>query len=72
MKVHKLTVYVIDFDKLGANGVKEAIVNARYPNRCVSPEVLQVETADCGEWSDDHPLNKQDTHEAELIRLFGK
>lgn len=71
MQVMKLVVTVIDFDGIGADGVKDAIENARYPNRCISPEVRSVEVRDIGEWSDDNPLNHRDKSEAEYIRLFG-
>lgn len=72
MQVLKLVVTVIDFDGLGADGVKDAIENARYPNRCISPDVRSVEVRDIGEWSDDHPLNNRKTAEDELRRLFGE
>jgi hypothetical protein len=71
MQVHKLTVTVIDFDGLGAQRVVDALETARYPNRCVSPNVIAIDTRDIGEWSDDHPLNHTDTASDELRRLFG-
>jgi hypothetical protein len=71
MDVHKITLTVVDHDRIGADGVREALENARYPNRCIWPCVLTVETRDCGEWSDDHPLNKTTTRAAEIARLFG-
>lgn len=70
MKVHRITLTVIDFDELGADGVREVIENASYPNRCVSPSVTTVETRDIGPWSDDHPLNNRSTAAAEMARLF--
>ena len=70
MKAYKLEILVIDFDGLGADGIKDAIENARYPNRCISPDVRRVECEDIGEWSDDHPLNKHSTAAAEFERLF--
>lgn len=72
MQVLKLVVTVIDFDGLGADGVKDAIENARYPNRCISPHVRSVEVRDIGEWSDGHPLNNRKTADDELLRLFGE
>lgn len=71
MQVHKIVLTVIDFDGLGQQGVIEALENARYPNRCISPSVLTADTRDCGEWHDDHPLNKRSTADAEMARLFG-
>lgn len=71
MQVHKIVLTVIDFDDVGADGVRKTLENANYPNRCISPRVNSLETRDCGEWSDEHPLNKRDTAAAELARLFG-
>lgn len=71
MQVIKLEVIVLDMNGLGTDGVKDAIENARYPNRCISPEVKAIEVREIGEWSDDHPLNRTDTAEEELRRLFG-
>ena len=71
MKVMKLEVFVIDFDGLGESGVRHAIENASYPNRCISPEVRSVEAKEIGEWSDDHPLNNSKTAPAEFDRIFG-
>lgn len=70
MKVHKIVLTVIDFDELGAQGVREALENARFPNDCVNLSVASVETRDIGPWSDDHPLNKTATAKAEMERLF--
>lgn len=72
MKVHKLTVYVIDFDHLGAEAVKETLENQRFPNDCIDPRVLSMETRDIGEWSDDHPLNHTGKAPAEYERIFAK
>lgn len=70
MKVHRVTLCVIDFDELGADGVASVIENTRYPNHCIYPEVRAIETRDIGEWSDGHPLNQRDTGAAEFTRLF--
>lgn len=72
MKVHKLTVYVLDFDGLGSDGVKETLENQRYPNHCISPNVLSVETREIGEWEDGNPLNFSDKAPAEYERIFAK
>lgn len=61
MKAYVLTVVVIDHDEIGQKEVVSALENARYPNRCISPNVKCVQTYDIGEWHDDHPLNKLDT-----------
>jgi hypothetical protein len=70
MQVHKITLLVIDLDEIGAEEIKDIIENTHYPNRCISPDVFSVETVDIGEWDDDHPLNDNDTAEAEWRRLF--
>lgn len=57
MEVHRMVVTVIDHDGLGAEGVKSALENGRFPNRCISPGVQSIETRDIGVWRDDHPLN---------------
>jgi hypothetical protein len=71
MKVFKIELLVIDFDGLGEDGVRDALENARYPNRCISPDVKAIDTRDV-EWSDDHPLNKRTTADAEYRRLFAE
>jgi hypothetical protein len=71
VKVHRVVLAVIDFDRLGADGVVEEIENVRYPNDCLHPTVLSIETRDCGRWTDEHPLNHESTQAAEIERLFG-
>jgi hypothetical protein len=68
--VYKIEVLVIDFDGLGLKGVQEAIEDTHYPNRCISPKVKAVDIRQV-EWSDEHPLNRRDTADAEYQRLFG-
>ena len=70
MQVHKLSVIILDFDELGPEGVKEALESGRFANRCISPKVSAIESVDIGEWDDDHPLNMNETKDAELKRLF--
>ena len=70
MKVHKVILTIIDFDDLGSEEIKEVIENTHYPNRCISPDVFEIETKDIGEWNDDNPLNITETSKSEWIRLF--
>lgn len=72
MKVYKLEVFVIDFDHLGGDGIKETIENQKYPNWCIAPSVKKIKERDIGEWSDDNQLNKKDTCDAEYERLFSQ
>ena len=69
--VYKVELAIIDHDEIGGDEIKEVLENTRYPNRCISPEVLTVEEKDIGEWYDEHPLNYRDTAKQELARLFG-
>jgi hypothetical protein len=69
-KVHKVTLMIVDHDGIGTDGVKTVIENTRYPNHCISPSVMAIETQTV-EWSDDHPLNNTTKQRAEFDRLFG-
>lgn len=69
MKVHKVTLLVIDTDDIGAAGVKEVLENTRYPNHCIGPRIMQIQTREV-EWSDDHPLNNRNTQARAIAELF--
>jgi len=71
VKVHKVVLLIVDHDDLGAAGLKTEIENVNYPNDCVSPNVMSIETREI-EWRDDHPLNMRNQSRAEFERLFGK
>jgi len=68
-KIHKVTLLIVDHDDLGADGVKDVIENVHYPNHCIGPSVMQVDTREV-EWTDDHPLNKRDTWRATFASMF--
>lgn len=70
MRVYKIELMVIDFDDVAADDVKSIIENSHYPNRCISPKVVDIQATDCGEWSDDHKLNSRNTWLEEYDRLF--
>jgi len=72
MQVHRIVIAIVDHDRLGVDEICDVLVNTRYPNDCINPQVLSAESADVGEWSDDHPLNHSNTCEAEIDRLFPK
>lgn len=67
MRVYKLEIIVVDHDGVGDN-IGTYIEDARYPNHCIAPHVIGIESRDIGEWSDDHPLNKN--LRAESAKLF--
>ncbi len=58
MKAYLVKLFIVDHDELGAADIKSVLENARYPNHCIDPCVFEVQEADIGEWSDDHPLNR--------------
>lgn len=69
-KVHMVTVLVIDHDDLGPDGVRETLEHTKYPNWCMCPSVMDIQTREV-EWSDDHPLNggKQEQAAKELFGM---
>jgi hypothetical protein len=70
-KVHLITLYAVDYDGIGAEGVKDELENANYGNDCITPEVLTIETREVA-WSDDHPINLRGTRKQALKYLFGR
>lgn len=72
MKVHKLTICIIDHDDVGEEEIRDIIENTRYPNHCISPDIKKFETRDIGEWDDDHPLNQRATCDEFFADLFFK
>lgn len=70
MKAYKIELLVIDYHEIGENELKNEITNINYPNDCINPIVKSIECRDIGEWNDDHPLNKNSTHEEEYKKLF--
>jgi len=70
MQAHKITLLVIDHDGIGTESIRIELENANYGNDCISPTVKATATVDIGEWTDDHPLNRAATAEAEYSRLF--
>lgn len=71
MQVHKIVLIVIDFDGLGADETKTTLENQRFPNDCIAPSVLSIESREIGQWEDENPLNYADKQAAEVERLFG-
>jgi hypothetical protein len=65
----KVELLIINFDECSDDEIKSVIENARYPNHCISPYVKKVESVVL-DWSDEHPLNRRSTCDAEYARLF--
>jgi len=72
MKVHKIELLIVDHDEVGIDEIKDIIENIKYPNWCMSPQVMQTATVNIGKWDDDLPINKTDTIKAEYNRLFNQ
>ena len=70
MKAHIVVLGIIDFDNLGADGIKDEILNARFANDCMSPNVLEIQSVDIGEWREDMPINQSKTAASEWKKLF--
>lgn len=70
MKAYKLEILIVDHDQCGADEIKSVIENQRYPNWCISPNVMSITERDIGEWHDDHPLNKYGTMARHYTDLF--
>lgn len=70
MKAYKVEILIVDHDRCGADGIKDVIENSRYPNRCISPYVMEIKEAEIGEWHDGHPLNFHSTAPDEYKKLF--
>ena len=69
MRVYKIELMVLDFDQIG-DDIPATIEEARYPNRCISPKVMSVETREIGEWDDSNSLNNTNTMKARFNELF--
>ena len=70
MKAYRVELLIVDHDGIGCDGIIIAIENTKYPNRCIAPSVIEIDVAEIGVWSDDHPLNSFATQEDEFARLF--
>jgi hypothetical protein len=68
-KVFKIELMVVDHDGIGEDEVKLVLEDAHYPNRCISPNVVSIESREV-DWTDEHPLNKRSTWKAFFAELF--
>lgn len=70
MKAYKVELLIIDFDEVGESGIKSLLEDTSFPNRCINPSVMDMQSRDIGEWHDNHPLNFTTTSKSEFERLF--
>ena len=66
MKMHKITLYVMDFDDIGVKDIETIIDQNRY----LSLFRFLSETVDIGEWEDENPLNYNDTPIEQFEKYF--
>lgn len=69
VKVHKITLMVVDHDQIGVDQLQQVIENVNYPNDCCAPEVMAIESAEV-DWTDLHKINMRATRDAALRELF--
>lgn len=68
MNAYKIELLVLDIEDIGVQNIINYLEDTKY----VYPTVKKVIARDIGEWRDDHPLNKNDTCQAEYERLFSE
>jgi hypothetical protein len=69
MKVHAITLLIVDHDDLGAGEIRTVLENQSYPNDCIRPRVMRIDTREV-EWTDQHPLNSTRTQRSAFEELF--
>ena len=70
-RIHKINGYLIDTNgDYSADNIETAITERSGLD--VFSQHLCIETAECGEWADEHPLNKLDCDVAECEKYFPK
>ncbi len=70
MKAYKIEILIIDHGEIGPEEIKAVIENTKYPNWCIDPDIKKITERDIGEWDDNHPLNRVQSHNEEYNRLF--
>lgn len=66
MKAYKIELLIVDSESIGEKDIKKLLENCKY----IYPTVMDIKSADIGEFHDDHPLNQWDTMEGEFKRIF--
>ncbi len=72
MRAYKVTLLILDNEGMDPDEITQTLENQRYPNHCLSPEVLSIYGAEVEDWSDEHPLNQPDQRRRRMCinRLF--
>jgi len=65
MKAYKVELIIIDYEEIGPDITWE-LENLEYARA----DIISVQEADIGEWSDDHPLNLGSTTNEDKLKYF--
>lgn len=66
MKAYKIELLVIDNEGMGEDGIRQDIQGRKFSY----PTIMSIQSAEIGEWYDEHPLNQHATSDEEYRRLF--
>ena len=58
--------------RFNPNTIVTLIEQVRYPNHCLHPNVMAIESKEIGTWDDSNPLNCYDTMQLEFNKLFNE
>lgn len=64
MNVYRVTLLVVDHDRIGPQQIQQVIESTRYPNRCIHPLVLDIEERSILHYDDNHPINSMQYKDA--------
>jgi hypothetical protein len=67
MKVYRVELLVLDFENSGKECIR---IDLEQSGASPYVQVMEIESKDIGEWSDDHPLNQSNQQKEEFKRLF--
>lgn len=67
--VYRVVLAVVHHDDLTEDELRDIIENTKYPNRCMYPSVVSVESREV-DYHDNHPLNLTAQWEREFRRIF--
>lgn len=69
--VFKIEIMVIDHDEIGKAEIISVLENTKFPNRCISPLVTEIESKEV-EYNDDHSLNILSERKRAFKELFNE
>ena len=66
MNAYRFDIVILDSEDVGMDEIYSLLRNAKY----IHPSILKFQSADIGEWYDEHPLNHQDTKKSYCDKIF--